>query len=259
LVGVVLHGNGLDVLGFLGIEHNSYEKAGQFGDSFGPLSSLMAALAAVGAWLAFQQSKEQAFETTFYSLLSHHNSIVNSIDILQQTRVKDDAGVSKLVTGDTFQGRDAFRRMLRILRSTVAGLKYEDELEKVSEGYRRFYFRYEDQLAHYFRTIYHIVSFVDSSNVRHKGLYIKILRAQLSNSEQILLLYNVTVGFGFGKFRFLAERHSLFHNMRLSGISGLWESKTLKPILDDLAFRQGDADPWPSVSGLRKLAASRRK
>jgi hypothetical protein len=72
VAGVWIHGVKPDLLG----RAFDFEKAGQFGDAFGPLSALMSALAAVGAWFALKQSREQAFETTFYSLLEHHNSIV---------------------------------------------------------------------------------------------------------------------------------------------------------------------------------------
>ena len=207
LVGVVLHGNGVNILTPLGVS-SSYKRAAEFGDAFGPLSSLMAALAAVGAWFAFKQSQEQAFESTFYSLLAHHNSIVASVDILQKKREKLPDESTELKTGDNYQGRDAFRRMLRLLRSTIAGMKNVDELARVSEGYKRFHERYEDELAHYFRTIYYIVLFIHRSKIKDKDLYIKILRAQLSNSEQILLLYNVSVGFGYWKFKELVENYS---------------------------------------------------
>ena len=252
LVGIVLHGSGTNILSWLGIPSYSYEKAGQFGDSFGPLSALMAALAAVGAWFAFRQSQDQAFESTFYSLLAHHNSIVESTDIIQKTREKHDDGTSELTTGDNFQGRDAFRRMLKLLRFTIAGMKDLDELDRISRGYRRFHDRYEDELAHYFRTIYHIVLFVNNSKIQNKDLYFRIIRAQLSNSEQVLLLYNITVGYGFWKFKKLVEDHSLLHNIHFSEKSGLWEERTLKPLLNEKAFRQADAEQWPSRDDLEK-------
>lgn len=256
LVGIVLHGNGTNVLSWLGISSYSYEKAGQFGDSFGPLSALMAALAAVGVWFAFRQSQDQAFESTFYSLLAHHNSIVESTDIVQKTKEKHEDGTSELKTGDNFQGRDAFRRMLRLLRSTVAGMKDIDELDRVSRGYRRFHDRYEDELAHYFRTIYHIVLFVEKSKIQNKDLYFRIIRAQLSNSEQVLLLYNVTVGYGFWKFRRIVEDRSLLHNIHFNEESGLWEERTLKPLLSGKAFRQADAEQWPSRDDLEKKTST---
>lgn len=52
---------------------------------------------------------------------------------------------------------------------------------------------YHTQLGHYYRTIYHIVTFVVSNkdlSWTEKYDYIKILRSQLSNYEQILLFIN---------------------------------------------------------------------
>src|SRR4030095_2914210 len=151
IAGVWFHGLFPNILG----RQFDFERAGQFGDAFGPLSSLMAALAAVGAWFALRQSREQAFEATFYSLLAHHNSIVAGTDIQSSKRTTNDEGKTTSEKGTLYVGRDAYRRLLRSLRLTVAGMKERDELDRVREGYRRFFERNEDELAHYLRTLYH--------------------------------------------------------------------------------------------------------
>jgi hypothetical protein len=242
LLGVWVHGFFPNLFG----RHFDFQQAGEFGDAFGPLSALMAALAAVGAWFALRQAREQAFEATFYSLLEHHNSIVAGTDIQAGKRTKDERGKFVFEKGTTYIGRDAYRRLLRTLRLTVAGMKAGDDLDRVREGYRRFFDKNEDELAHYLRTLYHIVLYVHKSSVDDKILYMRIIRAQLSNSEQILLLYNVTVGKGFWKFKALAEEYSLLHNVRFKEDAGLWEAATLKPLMDPKAFREQDADTWPT-------------
>lgn len=244
VAGVWGHGLYPNILG----RNFDFERAGQFGDAFGPLSALMASLAAVGAWFALRQSREQAFEATFYSLLAHHNSIVASTAVqTRKKRPKDASGDTTQDESNLYEGREAFRRLLRLLRSTVAGVKKDDELERVLSGYSRFFNRYEDKLAHYFRTLYHIVLYVHRSRVIDKRLYIRILRAQLSNSEQILLLYNLVAGKGFWKFKGLAETYSLLHNVRFQEDSGLWEEAILKPLIKPSAFRETDAEKWPSA------------
>jgi len=57
------------------------------------------------------------------------------------------------------------------------------------------------QLAHYYRHLFHMVKFVVNNNHQFltydlKRNYLRILRAQLSNTEQILLFYNWYSGFG---------------------------------------------------------------
>ncbi|MEO7189214.1 MAG: putative phage abortive infection protein [Sphingomicrobium sp.] len=236
-----------------------FEKAGQFGDSFGPLSALMAALAAVGAWFALQQSREHAFEATFYSLLEHHNSIVAAAGFKSSKQTKNSDGKTIKEKGDTYEGREAYRRLLRSLRSTIASMKGEDDLEKVLKGYSRFFDRYEDKLAHYFRTLYHIVLYIHRSKVNDKQLYFRILRAQLSNSEQILLLYNAVAGKGFWKFKELVEIYSLLHNVRFKEVGSLWEASILKSHIGTKAFRENDAEKWPTAEDVRKAVKVEEK
>ncbi|WP_396148528.1 putative phage abortive infection protein [Flavobacterium sp.] len=58
------------------------------------------------------------------------------------------------------------------------------------------------RLGHYYRHLYQTVSFVVNSNImkdnNEKKIYLKLLRAQLSNHEQLLLYYNSLTNFGKG-------------------------------------------------------------
>lgn len=70
-VGIIFHGIGFSVW-----KNNlNSEDAAKFGDSFGSLASLMAALAAAGALLTLRQQQEQSarehFENNFFGLLDH--------------------------------------------------------------------------------------------------------------------------------------------------------------------------------------------
>lgn len=60
---------------------------------------------------------------------------------------------------------------------------------------------YSFQLAHYYRHLFQTVKFVVSQSLnvidyREKRKYLRILRAQLSNSEQVMLFYNWLSNFG---------------------------------------------------------------
>ena len=65
------------------------------------------------------------------------------------------------------------------------------------QRYRNGYF--DGLLGHYFRTIYQIVTFVDGQEllgVEEKYRYVKMLRAQMSDYEQILFYYNALSDMG---------------------------------------------------------------
>lgn len=250
VLGVLLHGNGGNIAYELGFEKYDYKAAGEFGDAFGALSSFMASLAAAGAWIAVNQTRKQAFESTFYSLLAHHNQIISTTDIQAKRRVKEPNKKSKLVNTDKHVGRDAFNRLLRNLRLTVAGMRRSTEEERVLEGYKRFHNKYTNDLAHYFRTLYHIIKFIDDSSISNKSLYAKIVRAQLSDSEQTLLMYNCSVGKGRQKFKALVEKYSLLHNLSFHETEDHWENQVLRPSFKRTAFRDEDSEKWPTVKDL---------
>ncbi|MES2807350.1 MAG: putative phage abortive infection protein [Bacteroidota bacterium] len=76
-------------------------------------------------------------------------------------------------------------------------------------------------LGHYFRHLYHTVKFVANQpenfiQYEEKMEYLKVLRAQLSNHEQIMLFYNWLSGYGAAwennKHRFLTE-YCMIHNL----------------------------------------------
>lgn len=61
---------------------------------------------------------------------------------------------------------------------------------------------HNSRLGHYYRHLYQTVSFVVNSSIiednNEKKKYLKLLRAQLSNHEQLLLYYNSLTSFGKG-------------------------------------------------------------
>ncbi|MFA4867970.1 MAG: putative phage abortive infection protein [Pedobacter sp.] len=76
-------------------------------------------------------------------------------------------------------------------------------------------------LGHYFRHLYHTVKFVvdqkdDFLSYKNKIKYLKVLRAQLSNYEQIMLFYNWLAGYGESwendENRYFTE-YKMIHNL----------------------------------------------
>ncbi|MGY8972101.1 MAG: putative phage abortive infection protein [Sphingomonadales bacterium] len=248
---VLLHGNGVNWAGLLGLENFDYETAAQFGDSFGSLSAFMASLAAAGAWIAVGQTREQAFEATVYNLLGQLTQIVAGTDIQGKKNVVGSDGKRTKKNTDKFEGKDAFGRMLRNLRLSVAGTKGVSQEDRVIKGFRSFHDKYQNDLAHYFRTVYHIVRYVHFSNSSNKQLFISILRAQMRDAEQTLLMYNCSVGKGREKFKDLVEKHSLLHNCSRNKKSGHWENTLLRPAFKSTAFRDDKIEVWPSADDLR--------
>lgn len=70
-------------------------------------------------------------------------------------------------------------------------------------------------LGHYFRLTYHIVRFVDENFTSNRKRYqmVRLLRAEMSDSELIIVALNCAFGEGYRAFRPLAEKYALFHNI----------------------------------------------
>ena len=70
----------------------------------------------------------------------------------------------------------------------------------------------EPHLGHYFRQLYHIIKFVDESEIEDKRRYTDFLQAQMDNDELVLLAYNGISEQG-EDFKPLIERYSLLENL----------------------------------------------
>lgn len=206
--------------------HWDFEVSGQLGDSFGPLNTLMASVAALSAIAAYLSQRKELvrvsalaeaervtadkrdFESTFFNLLNLLRETVREIDI------PDRYGK------DPVSGRDGLKRLLDTHLGRPSGSRQKDE-----ESYRSTYSDFRDDLAHYFRTIYHILKYIDGSSVDDKMLYVRLLRATLSNAEIVLVALNCMYGGGKEKLKPLVENYSLLHNISASS-SNRWNITT---------------------------------
>lgn len=149
----------------------------------------------------------QKFENTFFQMLNLLSDSVNSIDLGRNSNI--------------VSGRDCFGKIESEIRSDIYyenGFNSWNEvrtisIEKTIESYNRIYLQKRSDLSHYFRTLYHIIKFIDKSNITDKKQYISIARAQLSSYEQILLFYNCLHYNGIEKFKPLLEKYTLFKNI----------------------------------------------
>lgn len=214
----------------------NFGPSGAFGDSFGPLGAFMAAIAAIGAWqtvldqrktLEITRSQETSlaaevakrdFESTFFNLMRTFERIVAQIDV-----------------GTVFSrktGKDSFRLFAKQVRK---GKQINDY--NFSNSYSFVFIRHESDLAHYFRTLFNIVKFVDQSKSIDRYLYLKLLRATLSEQELVLLALNgLYHDEGRLQFKPLIEKYALLNNISaaaradfdLSGVPDAYEEGAFK-------------------------------
>ncbi|PDQ22022.1 hypothetical protein CN311_06295 [Mesorhizobium sanjuanii] len=214
----------------------SVTERGLFGDMFGAVNALFSGLAFAGVMYAIvmqrheisiakkeiaytktildeqqkqltlqnQETKKQAFESTYFQLVRLFTEITNQIDL--QKMGKSGMMVTK--------GKDAFPVFLDRFR------KVYSPTEKALYGghdfdasYESFYQEHNTELGHYFRMLYNIVAFIDAAEVENQNFYAKILRAQLSDAEVAILFYNGLAKYGVMKFKPLIEKYGLLKNV----------------------------------------------
>ncbi|SRR5579883_1271029 len=204
----------------------------QFGNLFGGINTLFAALAfaALTVTLLLQQRalelqrsqlaeqhREveeqnrrialQAFESMLFQLLSLHHDIASGVHIKRSQK--------------DMNGREALRTLADEAQGDVANYLRDHQkspaMEVVQQGYERFHQRSRGELDHYFRNLYHIIKFIDGRSLSDPRRYSSLVRAQLSPAELILLFYNGLSPYG-EKFKPLMEKYALLEPLPESEI-----------------------------------------
>ena len=114
------------------------------------------------------------------------------------------------LTGATISVKENFELDPRLIQR-AKGKSGKDLLLLVWDHY---YHIHQSDLGHYFRNLYHIIQFIERAQVRQstKVTFVKMLRAQLSNYELLLLAYNGMNDYG-AKFYPLIEKYELLKNL----------------------------------------------
>lgn len=205
-----------------------WESRGQFGDMFGFANAFFSALAFAGVIIAIllqrdelglqrkeliqtrveirgqkeqlkaqaETLKKQNLENTFFQLLRFHQEILQSIEY-------------------NGKGRAAMRKIIQILRQRLAATKVGSAEARIKATYMDFHQIFQDQTGHYFRNLYHILKFVNESQAEpeDKKLYSRLVRAQLSSQELVLLFYNCLSELGSEKFKPLVEKYAMLKHV----------------------------------------------
>lgn len=202
----------------------------------------MAALAAGGVLLTIQEQRDATelvnFENNFFSLLSHFQSIVLNTEVYHFEKENPSDPDSSTELRFTLRGHQAFKYILDELHKEIETDDF-DEYLKLLFVYQEFFEQWQDELGHYFRLLYHLVSLVEKRCPAKYDpyYYIQLVRAQLSQPEMTLVAYNCSFGEGYEKF---AEKISNFHMLHNFGISSdrflSAEREMLKKRLGSQAF-----------------------
>ena len=156
------------------------------------------------------------FRELIFQLLNLHNQNVAQMQISVEQHCSDP---------NEYDGRECFR-ILHNLSHAVYGSRTAEQnadINFAAKHYMRMFEveSYEASLGHYFRTLYHIIKFVNESDAlktenadgdyKNRRRYTSLVRAQLSAFELELLFYNGISPNG-KKFKPLIEKFGLLEN-----------------------------------------------
>jgi len=209
--------------------------SGQFGDSFGSLSALMASAAAIGAWKAVSlqneanielkkrerelriESKLRDFDATFFQLFGVFERLVTNLDLAVEKRYF----FSKAREA---KGKDIFELIVETLDQ-----KIDRENLSQQEAYESTFTIFENDLAHYLRVVFNLIKrveeefdkfkldkdFSDFTDLDERAYgYVRLIRAPLSEYELIVVAMN-GLHHPQGKRHFypLIEKFALLNNL----------------------------------------------
>lgn len=152
------------------------------------------------------QFRQERTESMIFQLLASHHSLIQSIEISVYDRD------SKTILR---HGRECFIPMFKIYKDEYYNKSVEqDTRKKIDQSFKLFFEKYQEWLGNYFRNLYNIFKYIDNSNLEDhlKVQYTRIIRAQLSNYELLLLFYNCMSEYGV-KFNKYAIKYQLFDNL----------------------------------------------
>ncbi|UWQ41621.1 putative phage abortive infection protein [Leisingera aquaemixtae] len=212
---------------------------GTFGDVFGAANSLFTAFAFVGVIYSIAMQREelaitrsemsqtkrllaeqqqnlknqnlsmskQVFESTFFKMFDSFVSLTDAIDIQSEDNTP-------------LRGKDAIDFLFKKLQKRYYDQKElspdlvcENSASTFDQVYSHFFHDYGHEFSHYFRTLYTLLNFVEKSEVEDKAFYIKLVRAQLSDSEAALLLCNYLSHNTTKKFNSILEKYGMLKNV----------------------------------------------
>lgn len=193
------------------------------GDSFGVINPFIAFLAAILTFIAFltqftanrkmlQDNRKQQAERQFYEMLRIHQKNVENIQVSQlngQSKVKGHEAFQilnkefKYIYENTKKGKnkkDDFKKAYEIFFFGQERLTDKEKKEINEIGCRQsiiptleFAQGHVYQFDHYYRHFYCMVRFIANSKIfsnEEKLDFLRIIRAQTTSDEQVLLLYN---------------------------------------------------------------------
>lgn len=144
--------------------------------------------------------QSQSFENTYFNLLNMHRDMVSKFHYTRRL----------FRESKECYGGEVLDCLLMLINKDSPDVSYNE----VYEDFR-------SHLGPYFMSLYWIVRYIQEADIKFdsKRKYVSIMRAQLSQSELELIMYNCVYGYGQEKFKPLVEQYALLEHLDRKGHS----------------------------------------
>lgn len=156
-----------------------------------------------------EQIENQRFNDLFFELLRLYQSEIS--ELCGHIERKHAEGV---VTVINYSNKDFFDFEKELLqRAFQTTTSYERNIQEALKLYMLFYVKHRTKMAACFRTLYRIYDLLDKSELDEsiKKNYLKIIRAQLTDSELFFIRYNGMTYYGENFIRYINKYNILKH------------------------------------------------
>lgn len=180
---------------------------------------------------------KQNFSNNFLKLIDQHHKLVDSISTdvpgisTEESPSKgraffDDLAYRIVIDYTWLSPGEHIYDNLPIKPSTDIEVGDSTGEEKLVKIYDYYFHVYQSDLGHYFRNLYNIIRYAERSvSKKIQRQHVKMLRAQLSNYEILLLAYNALHEYG-AKFHRLIEKFELLKNLNTEErLPANWEKR----------------------------------
>lgn len=153
----------------------------------------------------------QRFENTFFQMIHTHADMVSKFVKTRGLPINAGLRGREVIEDASRELKDFIHRNSRVTDETIKEIF-------VIHFYNDFYQSWESTFNHYFRHMFYIVEFVYFSewlSKEQKNFYAKLVSAQLSQDEFLLLSCNVMLqNYGYPRFTYLIREYDLLRNFR---------------------------------------------
>jgi len=177
-----------------------------FSGLLGPLLSFAALMAVLyGLFQSESLNRLQAVENNIIKQIEFHRHILDSLSI-----PVDKKGLVRKT------GRDVFEHLFEMeLKNRYKEAQFlapsESDTVHIEISFATLFGAHGGQFGYYFRNLYRVIKYIDEVNNEKldKDSYVKLLRAQLSKYEILMLFYNCQSSKGSKKFKPYVEKYAL--------------------------------------------------